>query len=153
VPAIPRRKRDAHKGELGRILIVAGSRGMTGAAALSAMSALRGGAGLVTLAAPASIEPILEVKCTEAITQPLPETEAILEEFLAKPAAQAYAAANSIVSASLLMFSQSDAVNLTTEVLWSLTLTSSDGLVDYEDEIIRASLNIGGTRSVAAVET
>ncbi len=72
---IPRRDRSANKGDFGRVLIVAGSVGMTGAACLAAQAALRAGAGLVYVGCPASLNDILEVKLTEAITIPLPETE------------------------------------------------------------------------------
>lgn len=73
--ALPPRWPDMHKGDAGRVLVVAGSRGYTGAATLAAMGALRAGAGLVYLAAPASLNMILETKCTEAITLPQPETD------------------------------------------------------------------------------
>ncbi|KAA0895389.1 NAD(P)H-hydrate dehydratase [Oryzomonas rubra] len=69
-----RRDRQAHKGHFGHSLIVAGSRGKTGAAALSANSAVRAGSGLVTLAVPESLNPILEVKTTEAMTVPLADS-------------------------------------------------------------------------------
>ncbi|MCX6338841.1 MAG: NAD(P)H-hydrate dehydratase [Candidatus Aureabacteria bacterium] len=72
----PPRRRVSHKGDYGRILIVAGSPGMTGAACLAASAAMRAGSGLVTVAAPRSLNPILEVKLTEAMTLPLPETAA-----------------------------------------------------------------------------
>jgi len=65
------RDRSAHKGEFGHSFIVAGSRGKTGAAAMAANSAVRAGAGLVTLAVPESLNHILEVKTTEAMTLPL----------------------------------------------------------------------------------
>ncbi len=52
VPKLPPRRREGHKGEYGRVLVVGGSRGMVGAVALTANAALRGGAGLVTFAAP-----------------------------------------------------------------------------------------------------
>lgn len=55
IPALPGRPQDGHKGTFGRVMIVAGSRGMSGAAVLSGLSALRGGAGLVYLAVPESI--------------------------------------------------------------------------------------------------
>ncbi|TGU70881.1 NAD(P)H-hydrate dehydratase [Geomonas terrae] len=61
----------AHKGTGGHTLVVAGSTGKTGAAAMAANSALRAGAGLVTLAVPALLHPILEAKTTEAMTIPL----------------------------------------------------------------------------------
>jgi len=65
---------DAHKGTFGRVFIIAGSVGMTGAAALSAAAAVKSGAGLVTIGIPESLNDILEVKVTEAMTLPLPET-------------------------------------------------------------------------------
>ena len=70
---LPDRKCDAHKGDFGRVLLVCGSRGFTGAAALAAMGALRSGAGLVYLGVPESIYAIEAVKLTEAIVFPLPD--------------------------------------------------------------------------------
>ena len=70
---LPARARDAHKGSCGRILVVAGSLGMTGAAALAAEAALRIGAGLVTLAVPERIYPVLAAKLTEAMVVPIPD--------------------------------------------------------------------------------
>ena len=72
---LPPRKKAVHKGDCGRILVVAGSRGMTGAAALAASSALRSGAGIVVLAVPESIQTVLAMKMTEVMTQPVPETQ------------------------------------------------------------------------------
>lgn len=71
---LPARAADAHKGTSGRVLVLAGSVGMTGAAALSSLAALRAGAGVATLGVPASLNPILETKLTEVMTLPLPET-------------------------------------------------------------------------------
>jgi NAD(P)H-hydrate epimerase len=70
-PMFRKRERGAHKGDCGHCLILAGSTGKTGAAALSANSAVRTGSGLVTLAVPARLNGILEVKTTEAMTLPL----------------------------------------------------------------------------------
>jgi NAD(P)H-hydrate epimerase len=56
IPALPQRPEEGHKGSFGSVLIVAGSAGMSGAACLSGLGALRGGAGLVTLAIPAGIQ-------------------------------------------------------------------------------------------------
>ncbi len=71
-----RRPRDCHKGNFGRVLIAAGSRGMTGAAILAAKAALKSGAGLVTVAAPKSLSPIITAAVPEALTLPLPESPA-----------------------------------------------------------------------------
>lgn len=71
---LPARPTGAHKGVLGRVLVVAGSRGMTGAACLAGEGALRAGAGLVTVAVPETLHNVMEVKLTEAMTTPLPDT-------------------------------------------------------------------------------
>lgn len=68
------RQRQAHKGNFGHCLIIAASTGKTGAAALCANSAVRTGSGLVTVAVPASLNSILEIKTTEAMTMPLADT-------------------------------------------------------------------------------
>jgi NAD(P)H-hydrate epimerase len=68
------RERNTHKGDYGHLLVLAGSVGKTGAAAMACEAALRMGAGLVTLGIPESLNPIMEVKLTEAMTEPLPET-------------------------------------------------------------------------------
>lgn len=59
IPKLPKRRRDSHKGDYGRVLIIAGSYGMSGAAYLATKAALRSGAGLVSLAAPRSIIPMV----------------------------------------------------------------------------------------------
>jgi NAD(P)H-hydrate epimerase len=71
--AIPRHP-DTHKGDYGHLLVIAGSVGKTGAAAMACQAALRMGAGLVTLAIPKSLNAIMEMKLTEVMTEPLPET-------------------------------------------------------------------------------
>ena len=71
---LPPRPTHSHKGTYGRVFVAAGSVGMTGAAALTSAGALRAGAGLVTLGTPKNLNPILEVKLTEVMTLPLPET-------------------------------------------------------------------------------
>lgn len=73
---LPDRPSSAHKGTMGHVLILAGSCGYTGAAVLTSMGALRSGCGLVTLGVARSLNEIFEIKLTEVITKPLPETEA-----------------------------------------------------------------------------
>ena len=67
---LPHRHADTHKYKSGKVAVIAGSPGYTGAAALSAEAALRIGAGLVILAVPEELNPILETKLTEVITRP-----------------------------------------------------------------------------------
>jgi len=69
--ALKERPADGHKGTFGHVAVIAGSTGMTGAACLTSMAALRAGAGLVTLGVPASLNPIFENKLTEVMTLPL----------------------------------------------------------------------------------
>ncbi len=73
-PLVPPRTPDSHKGDFGRVLIVAGSRGKTGAAHLSAIGALRSGAGLVTVATPESCQAVVAAMAPEYMTEALPET-------------------------------------------------------------------------------
>lgn len=73
---IPRRLPSAHKGTYGHAAIIAGSIGKSGAAAMAATAALRIGTGLVTVATPTSVNPVLEAKLLEAMTVPMPETNA-----------------------------------------------------------------------------
>jgi NAD(P)H-hydrate epimerase len=76
LPVIPPRRPESNKGDYGRVLAVAGSRGMTGAAILCGMAALRGGAGLVRLAVPASEQPIVACGNPCYMTLPLACDEA-----------------------------------------------------------------------------
>ena len=69
-----KRKRDAHKGDYGHVFVLAGSRGLTGAAALCANAVLRSGAGLATLGIPASLSLVMARKLTEVMTCALAET-------------------------------------------------------------------------------
>ena len=70
---LPNRPADSHKGNYGKILLLCGSKGYTGAAALAAMGALRSGAGLVYLGVPEIIYAIEAVKLTEPVIIPLPD--------------------------------------------------------------------------------
>lgn len=65
----------SHKGSFGKLGIIAGSVGMTGAACLCATAAQKSGAGIIQLAVPQSLNPIFEVKLTEQMTCPMPENQ------------------------------------------------------------------------------
>ncbi|WP_031515933.1 bifunctional ADP-dependent NAD(P)H-hydrate dehydratase/NAD(P)H-hydrate epimerase [Desulfofalx alkaliphila] len=75
---IPRRRLAAHKGNFGRVLVVAGSVGMGGAALLTATACLRSGAGLVTLAMPEQLHDGIVGAAPEVMTLPLPQENGVL---------------------------------------------------------------------------
>ncbi len=77
---LPDRNPFAHKGDFGKILLLCGSRGYTGAAYLAAMGSLRAGAGLVYLGVPESIYAIEAVKLNEPVVFPLPDKGGMLSE-------------------------------------------------------------------------
>lgn len=77
---LPRRERDSHKGDYGKLLIVAGSEGYTGAPVFAAEGALRSGAGLVYLGVPRDVYPMVATRCSSAMPFPLPDdTEQLVE--------------------------------------------------------------------------
>ena len=80
---VPARAADSHKGDFGRVLVIAGSVGRTGAAHLAAIGALRSGAGLVTVATPRSCLPIVAAMAPEYMTEGLEETAAGTIDFAA----------------------------------------------------------------------
>lgn len=67
---LPKRKRNTHKGDYGRVLVIGGSVGFTGAPVMAAQAALLAGAGLVYLGVPRSIYPIIAGKCLEVMRFP-----------------------------------------------------------------------------------
>lgn len=79
-PALPRRARDAHKGDFGRVYILAGSVGLTGAPVLAAAGALRSGAGLVKVGVPESAYPAVAAKLLCAMPHPLVEKGGVVSE-------------------------------------------------------------------------
>lgn len=84
---IPERPQDGHKGTFGKVLAMAGSRGMTGAAYLSAASAYRAGTGIVRLAVPKSCIDTVSTLIPEAVLSPIPDKDGhffIEEETLVK---------------------------------------------------------------------
>ncbi|MFA5907481.1 MAG: NAD(P)H-hydrate dehydratase [Vicinamibacterales bacterium] len=73
-PLVPPRAVDSHKGDFGRVVVVAGSMGKAGAAVLCAQGAMRSGAGLVTVASPRSCQPTIAAHAVEYMTEGLDET-------------------------------------------------------------------------------
>ena len=71
--SLPKRKPNTHKGDYGKMFLLAGSEGYTGAPVLAASAAVRSGAGLAFLGVPREIYPIVAVKCSSAMPFPLPE--------------------------------------------------------------------------------
>ncbi len=87
-PRLPRRRRDAHKGDFGRVHILAGQVGYTGAPVLAAAGALRAGAGLISLSVPEEIYPIVAGKLLSAMPSPLKMDKNPLETELSRCAGQ-----------------------------------------------------------------
>jgi len=75
ITQLARRRRSSHKGDFGRVLVVGGSGGMIGAVGLACNAALRGGAGLVTFAAPQTVQPFIATLCPCATSIPLATDE------------------------------------------------------------------------------
>ena len=78
--AMPHRRRDGHKGDFGRVLVVGGAVGYTGAPYLTAAAAARTGCGLVSLGVPAAIWQVEAVKCVSAMPFPLPDRDGMLSD-------------------------------------------------------------------------
>lgn len=77
---LPVRDRNGHKGTFGKVHILAGCVGFTGAPALASAAAVRTGSGLVFLSVPQEIWPVLAVKCQEAMPSPVPSFTLLLEK-------------------------------------------------------------------------
>src|SRR5438270_12453399 len=75
VPTLPRREAGGNKGDYGTVLIIAGGRGMGGAAALVGAAALRSGAGLVRVACPAEVQPTVASFEPSYMTYPLEQDD------------------------------------------------------------------------------
>jgi NAD(P)H-hydrate epimerase len=99
LPTLPPRPSDSNKGNFGRILIVAGSRGMSGAAVLCGSAALRGGAGLVRLAIPRDIAPIVAAGNPCCMTAPLAQDDDGRIDASAEADLLCLAAASTVVAA------------------------------------------------------
>ena len=94
---LPPRPPDAHKGTFGRVVIAAGSRRFPGAARLAAEAAARSGAGLVVLAAPAVVQPLLVHGLPDVVHEPLPSTDGVLDAAAARALLRALPGADALL--------------------------------------------------------
>jgi len=94
--SVPRNP-DAHKGDFGHVLVVGGSTGKSGAAAMAGLAALRAGAGLVTVACPKSVQPIVAASAPELMTVPLEETSEGTISLLALASREQWLAGKTVV--------------------------------------------------------
>jgi len=134
---LPERKRAGHKGTFGHALIVAGSEGKTGAAALAASGAGRVGAGLVTLACPAGLNDILEIKCTEAMTVPVADTPTRAFAASAAEAVVALASTRDAVGLGPGLGREAETQSFVTEIVKRLDVPlviDADGLLPFAAE-------------------
>ncbi len=128
---MPVRRPDSHKGTFGRVLVVGGSQGLSGAAAMASLAALKAGAGLVTLAVPASLHNLMEVKLTEVMTKPLPETRSVSISTNALPVVQGLLEGADILALGPGMSTNRGTVTFVRQLLSGLrqpTVIDADGL-------------------------
>jgi ADP-dependent NAD(P)H-hydrate dehydratase / NAD(P)H-hydrate epimerase len=149
--AVAHRGADSTKFSSGNVFVLGGSRGLTGAPAMSATAAQRAGAGYVTVAAPAPFESIFGVTLLEAMFVPLPESEGALAMEALDPALRAIERANAVVLGP--GFSKREGARELARTLAGAipvpTVIDADGLNALAG---RAGELLGG-RSVAAVLT
>jgi NAD(P)H-hydrate epimerase len=140
---IPSRFADAHKGSCGRVLVVAGSVGMTGAAALTSMAVLRSGAGMAILGVPESLNQIMEVKLTEVMTRPLPETKTQTLALASLEAIQELLSWADVLAIGPGLSSDSETVQVVCQLLPKMscpTVVDADGLnaIAQDSEILKS---------------
>ncbi len=138
VPKLEPRATDAHKGDFGKVCIIAGSRGMSGAAALAGRAALRAGAGLVRVATPKSVLPIV------ASIEPSFTTIALPEDSLGRISAKAI---NTVLEAA----GENDAVAFGPGVGISGALRSAlESLLEQEQ--LRLVIDADGLNNLAGIK-
>lgn len=131
------RREDSHKGDYGKVFVVAGSRGLTGAAFLTAQSALVSGSGLVTCGIPASLNTIMEIKLTEVMTLPLEETKSQALSLKAKDSILSFAERSDVVAIGPGLGRDNDTFKLVRELVQEIckpVVLDADGLNAFEGE-------------------
>jgi ADP-dependent NAD(P)H-hydrate dehydratase / NAD(P)H-hydrate epimerase len=128
---IPTRPADSHKGRFGRVAVLGGARGYSGAPVLAARGAIRAGAGLVTIGLPASLAAVPPATLPEAMTRPLPESGAGTLTDAGSEAAFEFAASADSVAAGPGLTTHPEAIRLVRRLLPRLTIPvvlDADGL-------------------------
>ncbi len=133
-PLVPVRESDSHKGDYGRLLVVAGSLGKSGAAAMLCHAALRSGAGLVTAATAASAQPILAAQVAEMMTVALPQTLSGAVSLAAAPLLRALMLECDVLAVGPGLSTEPETVSLVREILSGASMPivlDADGLNAY----------------------
>jgi NAD(P)H-hydrate epimerase len=149
IEKIPSRREDSHKGDYGRVLVLAGSKGMTGAAYLSSQGALYSGSGLVTNGIPESLNLVMETKLTEVMTLPLEETDSQSLSPKAKPKILDFAKKCDVVAIGPGLGSDSSTKMLVAELLDEIeqpVVLDADGINALEGDM--EALRKRGSRTV-----
>jgi ADP-dependent NAD(P)H-hydrate dehydratase len=130
VPVLPPRPRDSHKGLFGSVLVVAGSRGMSGAAALCGAAALRSGAGLVRIACPSEVQPTVASFEPCYMTYPLPcDRDGLIESASAGPILQRLVGSADVVAVGPGLGQSADIAQL---VRFLITATDKPLVIDAD---------------------
>ncbi len=129
LPKLYSRKNDTHKGSYGRVLVLAGSPGLTGAACLCSKAALRSGSGIVTLGVPESLNPVMEAKLTCVMTHPLPETKGHTLSNYGKKEIKELCESHDIVALGPGLSQQPETKKL---ILWLIKNIDSDMVIDAD---------------------
>ncbi len=167
---LPQRDPWAHKGDFGKILLLCGSQGYTGAAALAAMGALRCGAGLVYLGVPQCIYAIEAVKLTEPVVFPLPDQDGMLsaeavakvQELLPKMDAVligsglgqsngTLAVLKAVLRENIPVILDADGINLLSHHKFLLRGRTAPTILTPHDGEFRRLAELGGDRSASAM--
>ena len=114
---LPQRSAASHKGNYGHVMVIAGSKGKGGAAGLTALSALRTGCGLVTLALPESCQKAFEFHPLEVMTLPAPETNAGTFALSARKLLLTHSKGMSVVAIGPGLSTEPETVQLITELI------------------------------------
>ena len=129
LPALPPRAPESHKGDYGRTLVVAGSRGMTGAAVLAGTGAVRAGAGLVTVAMPEGICSIIAGHNPCYMLEPLPETDDGTLSLAAKVRILSLMDTNDVMVIGPGLSRNEDVIEL---VLWLILMVNKPMVIDAD---------------------